>query len=82
MKNDEFGRIYVNDIDNMINSSEIIENYPNDKPYPSYLLLGFSEEKPIHIVVAYSESDDKIIFITAYRPNPDFWIDFKARKKS
>ena len=81
MKFDEFGQIFVKDIDNLINSSEIIEFYSNDKPYPSYLLLGFSDSKPIHIVIAYSEEDDRIIIITVYRPNPELWIDFKIRKK-
>lgn len=34
---------------------EVIENYPNDKPYPSCLIMGksFSGE-PIHSVWAYN----------------------------
>jgi len=36
---------------------EIIENYPNDKPYPSCLIMGknFSGE-PIHSVWAYNSA--------------------------
>lgn len=81
MKFDEFGRILIKDIDNLMKSSDIIENYLNNKPYPSFLLLGFSDNKPIHIVIAYSEDDDKIIVVTVYRPNSELWIDNKIRRK-
>lgn len=32
--------ISVNDINFVIKSGEIIKSYPNDKPYPSFLMLG------------------------------------------
>lgn len=61
---------------------EIIEDYPNDKPYPSCLILGrnFSGE-PIHSVWAYNPESLWAVFITVYRPDPDRWIDWKIRVK-
>jgi len=61
---------------------EVIEDYPNDKPYPSCLILGnnFSGE-PIHSVWAYNSENLWAVLITVYRPNPEQWIDWKVRIK-
>ncbi len=58
---------------------EVIEEYPDDKPYPSCLIYGESDGRPIHVVCAIS--DVEIIVITAYEPDPEKWLDFKIRKK-
>ena len=31
---------------------ETIETYPDDKPFPSRLMLGWSSSRPVHVVVA------------------------------
>ena len=61
---------------------EIIEEYPNDKLYPSCLIMGrnFSGE-PIHSVWAYNSSNAWAVLITVYRPDPARWIDWKVRVK-
>lgn len=61
---------------------EIIEEYPNDKPYPSCLVLGknFAGE-PIHSVWAYNSGNGWAVLITVYRPDPERWIDCKVRVK-
>jgi len=61
---------------------EIIEDYPNDKPYPSCLVMGknFSGE-PIHSVWAYNPGTLWAVLVTVYRPNPKRWIDWKVRVK-
>jgi len=68
------------DIINAILSGEIIENYPNDYPYPSALILGYSVvNKILHIVAGIG--NNTIWIITAYYPNEDKWeSDFKTRK--
>lgn len=60
---------------------EIIEEYPNDYPYKSFLVIGkTSSEKYIHIVCAIGE--DVVWIITEYFPNNIEWEkDFKTRKK-
>lgn len=63
-------------------NGEIIENYPNDTPYPSCLIYGknFMNE-PIHSVWAYNKATKASVLITTYRPNPNKWIEWKRRKK-
>jgi hypothetical protein len=51
----------------------VIEDYANDLPYPSRLILGWSERRPIHIVAAYDAVDQTEIVITVYEPDPTQW---------
>ena len=58
-------------------TGEIIEDYPDDYPNPSGLILGGNK---LHVVCGVD--DDRLWIITAYRPNPDKWEnDLKTRKK-
>ena len=61
---------------------EVIENYPNDKAYPSCLVLGrnFSGD-PIHSVWAYNPGNLWTVLITVYRPDPKRWVNWKVRIK-
>lgn len=82
MKIEELGRIKENEVFKAVQSGEIIQDYPDDKPYPSVLVLGFTRpKKPLHIVCAYDKKDDLVIIITAYRPDPKRWINSRRRKK-
>lgn len=60
---------------------EIIKQYPNDRPTPSALLLGWiTKEIALHIVVGCDNA--AIYAITAYYPTPDEWKpDMKTRKE-
>ncbi len=72
-------KIRIRDICNAVNSGEIIENYEDDRPFPSCLILGKSEEKNIHICA--SINDNMLYLITAYIPDPNKWeYDLKRRK--
>ncbi len=66
-----------------ITDGEIIENYLDDKPYPSFLALIFEDkglDKPIHVV--YAKNGNDIIIITAYRPSKSKWTNnYKIRLK-
>jgi len=60
--------------------SEIIEDYPEDKYGPSFLILGFTSiGRPLHIQCSYP-TRSLIKIITIYEPNPDLWINFRSRK--
>ncbi len=74
--------ITIDDVMNAINNGDIIEQYPDDFPFPSCLILGLSVQNTyIHIVVSMDE--DKIYLITAYIPKSDKWeADFKTRKEA
>lgn len=62
---------------------EIIEDYPDDAPYPSCLIYGdtFSGE-PVHSVWAYNRDNQYAVLITVYRPDPRRWIDWRKRMTS
>lgn len=82
MENDEFGQIKEHEVFESIVSGQIIESYPDDKPYPSTLIFGRSKQnRPLHIVCAYNKDDDLTIVITVYQPDPKLWIDYKIRRK-
>lgn len=72
--------IKIKDIRNAVNFGEIIEQYPNDFPYPSCLILGKSfGGKNIHVVLSDEGTSSRII--TAYFPNDEKWNeDFKTRR--
>ena len=79
---EELGRIKENEVFESVQNGEILEDYPDDKPYPSVLILGFTQtKKPLHVVCAYDRKDDLAIVITTYRPNPERWINFRRRRK-
>lgn len=65
-----------------IRSGEIISEYPDDKPYPSYLILFLIKDKPIHVVVALDKAKKMCYIITVYEPGAKIWSrDFKTRRK-
>ena len=69
------------DVISCVGNGEIIEQYPDDMPYPSCLINGKSaSEKPLHIVCAHNTGESCCV-ITAYYPDPDKWEnDNKTRK--
>lgn len=60
-------------------SGEIIEQYPDDKPYPSCLIYSESDG-PLHSVWAYNRDTSWAVLITVYRPDPQRWIDWRVRR--
>ena len=71
-----FDKIFVS-----VFQGEIIEDYPNDKPYPSGLIYGetFSSD-PVHSVWAYNQENRWAVLVTVYRPDPRRWIDWRTRR--
>lgn len=73
--------ISVSEVESAIQQGQMIEDYPDDHPYPSCLLLGGSPENTLHVVVAMDDDENRCIVVTAYRPSPDQWhLDNKTRK--
>ena len=65
----------------MIENGEVIADYPDDKPYPSTLLLGFAEGRPVYVVVARNEETEDCYVVTVYVPDPTLWEDdFRSRR--
>jgi hypothetical protein len=69
------------DIRIIIESGETITTYPEDQPFPSYLLLGWVNNQPVHVVLALDETGRKCYIITAYFPDPSIWSsDFRTKR--
>lgn len=68
------------DIVSVIAAGETVQDYPEDVPYPSRLLLGFVDSRPLHVLVALG--DDGVCYvITCYQPGEALWNPgFKTRK--
>ena len=68
------------DVLNAIQNGKIIEQYPDDYPYPSCLILGIDlQSQKIHIVCG---SDGSIIkIITAYYPTDEKFDETKTFRK-
>lgn len=74
-------KLTYTDIFDSILQGDIIENYPNDKPYPSCLIFGQNRNKePIHSVWAFNPENEWAVLITVYRPDPIRWINWVTRR--
>jgi hypothetical protein len=74
--------ISIKDVMECIINGEIIEQYPDDYPYPSCLILGLSiNQNNIHVVVG--SNLETLWIITAYYPDINKWeADYKTRKEN
>ncbi len=63
-----------------LETGEVIEEYPDDTPYPSRLILGCYRGRIVHVVAANNPTDGEIIIITVYEPDPPEW-DPDCRKR-
>jgi hypothetical protein len=65
-----------------VDTYEIIEEYPKDKYFPSYLIYAEYEKQIIHIQIAIDLKNDNIAIVTTYKPTLDKWDkDFKTRRR-
>jgi len=73
--------ITVQELHEAIADGEVIEDYPDDKYGPSFLVFGMTKSRrPIHIQCSYP-SRRVVKIITLYQPDPEQWIDYKVRRK-
>jgi len=61
---------------------EVVEAYPDDKPLPAFLGLGYHRYQPLHVVVGLDEAEEMLWIITVYEPSLEEWKeDFKTRRR-
>lgn len=73
--------IGANEVATILRDGEVIDYYPDDIPYPSYLMLGYVEGDPIHVVLAIDGESRTCHVVTVYAPNPDLWdSNFRLRR--
>ena len=70
------------DVFEVLKNGEVIEEYPDDKPWPAVLFLGWINNQPLHVVAAYSRKLKTIAIITVYEPSLDYFEnDFRTRRR-
>jgi hypothetical protein len=71
--------IKPSEVESVLLTGEVIEDYPSDPRGHSCLLMGFvGDLQPIHVVC--SPKDEYVAVITAYRPDSEQWSsDFRRR---
>ena len=76
-------KIKADDVKEVLVEGEIIEEYPEDKPLPSCLILGYNNHhRPIHVVLAVDAIDGMLWVITVYEPKVEEWEEgFRTRRK-
>ncbi len=76
-------RISPSDVRHLIEAGEIIASYPDDRPFPSRLMLGFVGHPPLHVVVAHDRAAATCHVVTVYVPDPEVWHpDYRTRRSS
>ena len=63
-----------------VDKFEIIEEYPEDKYLPSYLIYSQHQNLGFHVLFAVDVLGDNVRIVTAYYPNPEEW-EKDLRKK-
>lgn len=80
VKEEAMDNITAEQVENALKAGfDVIEEYTDDPRGISCLVLGFSDDLPVHVVCAPHE--DALIIITVYRPDISKWTDgYKKRR--
>ena len=82
----------TDEVRSILEAGRILRRYPEDTPFPSYLVLGwidgparlgtYEKGRPIHSVAADDDENEVTWIITFYEPDPEEWTDqFKWRTR-
>ena len=71
--------VSTDDIKGIMMKGEITEEYLDDEPCPSVLILGFWGNIPYHVIVAQCE--DHLRIVTVYKPTENKWIGYRIRRR-
>jgi hypothetical protein len=66
----------------VVETGLVLMEYPEDRPFPSRLVLGWEGSRPVHVVYAEDKDSDLKYIITVYEPDPDLWIHGFTRRKA
>ncbi len=69
------------DIRHVLEECLVLEEYQDDKPYPSCLVLGWIAKRPLHVVIAEDAASKETIVITVYEPDTDKWMPGFMRRR-
>ena len=76
-------KLNKDDILTVLSHHELVASYEDDRPYPSFLILGWKGSIPVHVVVAIDTETKTCIIVTCYIPESRLWEPgFKRRRKT
>lgn len=76
MEGEESGEVKEREVSEAVERGKMIETYPEDEPYPSCLIYGRTfEDRPLHVLCAYTKDEETAIIITVYQPDPENFGD-------
>jgi len=64
-----------------LDTYEIIEEYPDDKYLPSYLVYAQHDHMIFHLLFAIDTEGNNVRVVTAYIPDPCEWDDVMKRRR-
>jgi hypothetical protein len=67
-------------VEDALQSAEVLEDYPNDPRGRSCLVLGHASGRPVHVVCGLTRQG-KLIVITIYLPTMPKWKDERTRNR-
>ena len=74
--------VSAQDVRRVVEGGEVVEDYSDDTPNPSRLMLGWRGKHPLHVVAEEQAGQDAAIIVTAYVPDRGQWgSDFKRRRR-
>lgn len=72
--------ISVEEVRGVLENGDVIEEYPADEP-PRYLMLGWSGDRPLHVVGEDDPVAGETTAVTVYEPDERLWkSDFTERR--
>jgi len=73
--------IHEDDVETVLKEGNVISQYDDDLPFPSFLINGIGyENMPLHVVAALNSIEKILVIITVYRPDPLKWTNQFSRR--
>ena len=64
-----------------VDNGVTVEDYSEEMPEPSRLILGYQGKRPFHVVTSENQETNITTIITVYIPDPNKWDkNFTGRK--
>jgi hypothetical protein len=70
--------ISLNDVENVLLRGAVVEDYPDDRPFPSALLRGETPRGALFAVVALGDELARVV--TVHWLDPERWLDPQTRR--
>ena len=72
----------ISEVTRIVREGEVIEEYPDDEPWPEVVLLGEVANLALHVVVGREPVTLRCVTITVYWPDLDRWDErFRHRRR-